>query len=323
MASTRLASKAAMLFFVSIFICSCSSTTSYKGFLWKVTRKNDSSTAHAVYLWGVLHSVPVNSDIEFSNQLTSAFEKSNVFVVESDVESAKLDFKKATPSLPEDLKLENYVQSKTILKLEKYLDQFSDAANVKPRMLQQHPVTLYFWLTLAAPPARSFETTSTAKKIAKPDLIFLEKAKENQKLITYLEPAEAVYLSWAKTCPTALDGSKLIDQYLDILMADKKPNFNLKTTPLNEDDLSAFELEYAKSRAALVPEETFFRCAIVPRNADWVEKIIEFSGKKQDTFITFGAGHLAGDKGVIALLRARGLNVEAIVQNNFQHSVSK
>jgi uncharacterized protein len=313
MSLMRLASKA-IIFFISIFISSCSSTTPYKGFLWKVSQQNTANETHAVYLWGVMHSVPVNSNIEFSNEVTTAFEKSNMFVMESNLELARENFKKATPSLPLDLKLVNYVQAETIFKLEKYLDQFSDAADVKPRMLQQHPVTLYFWLTLAAPSIYHFETKSTANKIVKPDLIFFEKAKKNQKLITYLEPAEAIYLSWAKTCQSSLDGSKLIDQYLDILMSDKKPNLNLKTTPLNEDNLNAFEVEYAKSRTALIPEETFFRCVIVPRNSDWVEKIIDFSNKKQDTFITFGAAHLIGNEGVIALLKARGLNVEPVHQ---------
>jgi uncharacterized protein len=304
----------AIIVFISIFICSCSNTTPYKGFLWKVTQQNNSSQTHTVYLWGVLHSVPVNNNIEFSKQVMTAFEQSNFFVVESDAESARVNFKKATPSLPADLKLEKFVEAKTILKLEKYLDHFSDAAEVKTRVLLQHPITLYFWLTLAAPPARSIETTSMTKQVAKPDLIFFEKAKETKKSIDFLETAEAPYISWTKTCPSTLDGSKLIDQYLDILMTDKKPNLNLKNTPLDQDDLSAFEAEYAKLRSALIPEETFFRCAMVPRNIDWVEKIIEYSSKEQDTFVTFGAGHLIGDKGVISLLRSRGLIVEQVNQ---------
>jgi uncharacterized protein YbaP (TraB family) len=47
------------------------------------------------------------------------------------------------------------------------------------------------------------------------------------------------------------------------------------------------------------------------RNKNWIPKI-ETVAKEKPTFFAFGAGHLAGENGVIALLRKKGYTVEAV-----------
>lgn len=59
--------------------------------------------------------------------------------------------------------------------------------------------------------------------------------------------------------------------------------------------------EYEKHLDALLHE----------RNKQWIEPIKEFIHKKP-TFIAVGAGHLASDKGIIALLKKEGYTLEAI-----------
>ncbi|MEE2565491.1 TraB/GumN family protein [Hyphobacterium marinum] len=49
---------------------------------------------------------------------------------------------------------------------------------------------------------------------------------------------------------------------------------------------------------------------IVQRNARWVDDIEELLAGSGTVFIAVGAGHLPGDEGVIAMLRARGHTVE-------------
>src|SRR5262249_35446204 len=53
-----------------------------------------------------------------------------------------------------------------------------------------------------------------------------------------------------------------------------------------------------------------YRTLITNRNAHWVEEIIRRLHGSGHTFIVVGAGHLAGDGSVIALLRARGIHVD-------------
>lgn len=49
------------------------------------------------------------------------------------------------------------------------------------------------------------------------------------------------------------------------------------------------------------------------RNAKWVNKIAAMLNENHTYFITVGAGHLAGPKGVPAMLRARGFQVEEVL----------
>lgn len=50
---------------------------------------------------------------------------------------------------------------------------------------------------------------------------------------------------------------------------------------------------------------------LIERNANWIP-VIEKAAKGQATFFAFGAGHLIGDKGVIALLKKQGYVVKAV-----------
>ena len=50
---------------------------------------------------------------------------------------------------------------------------------------------------------------------------------------------------------------------------------------------------------------------LVNRNKNWISKIGDYA-KEQATFFGVGAGHLAGENGVIELLRKEGYQVIAV-----------
>ncbi|MFA8433493.1 MAG: TraB/GumN family protein [Marinifilaceae bacterium] len=50
------------------------------------------------------------------------------------------------------------------------------------------------------------------------------------------------------------------------------------------------------------------------RNSNWIAKIGEYM-KEKSTLFAVGAGHLGGEKGVVALLKKAGYNVEAVKQS--------
>ena len=58
-------------------------------------------------------------------------------------------------------------------------------------------------------------------------------------------------------------------------------------------------------------DSDFMKHLIENRNVEMVERIMQLSKDKQ-VFHTFGAGHLAGEKGVLELLRGKGLKVEPV-----------
>jgi uncharacterized protein YbaP (TraB family) len=85
-----------------------------------------------------------------------------------------------------------------------------------------------------------------------------------------------------------------------------------------EDLISAYTIEDISKLNVLIggyPEYTAIKGVIFDkRNESWIPTIEKFASEKT-TFFAVGAGHLAGDKGVINLLRARGYIVTPILEN--------
>ena len=52
---------------------------------------------------------------------------------------------------------------------------------------------------------------------------------------------------------------------------------------------------------------------LIERNKNWISKIEDYA-KEQPTFFGVGAGHLAGEEGVIMLLRKAGYTVTAVLE---------
>lgn len=52
-------------------------------------------------------------------------------------------------------------------------------------------------------------------------------------------------------------------------------------------------------------------CCLTNRNKNWISKMSEIMMEKP-TFFGVGAAHLAGEEGVIKLLRKKGYKVEAV-----------
>ncbi|MDB6137157.1 MAG: hypothetical protein JWO94_229 [Verrucomicrobiaceae bacterium] len=72
------------------------------------------------------------------------------------------------------------------------------------------------------------------------------------------------------------------------------------------DDLNQMMFEEAKNYPDLM--DIF----LYQRNASWISKLEACLGKKQNVMVLVGAGHLGGEHGVIALLKARGFKVEKV-----------
>lgn len=55
---------------------------------------------------------------------------------------------------------------------------------------------------------------------------------------------------------------------------------------------------------------TLKQSLLIRRNHNWLEKIVQFTKGNEDYLVIVGAGHLAGNEGLIALLEAHGFTVE-------------
>ncbi|MDB6119384.1 MAG: putative exported protein [Verrucomicrobiaceae bacterium] len=74
----------------------------------------------------------------------------------------------------------------------------------------------------------------------------------------------------------------------------------------NVDDLNKMMFEEAKNYPDLM--EIFLN----KRNASWISKLQGYLSKNEPAMVLVGAGHLGGEGGVIALLKAKGYKVEKV-----------
>ncbi|MFN8281581.1 MAG: TraB/GumN family protein [Chitinophagales bacterium] len=108
-----------------------------------------------------------------------------------------------------------------------------------------------------------------------------------------------------------LDSISIEDQLESILKTVK--NFNSENARYNQliadyknQDLAALNKSFEEDEDTLLKQKL-----VDKRNSNWIPKIIAWIQTKS-CFIAVGAGHLAGDKGIIQLLRNQGYTVQPI-----------
>lgn len=109
--------------------------------------------------------------------------------------------------------------------------------------------------------------------------------------------------------------SSIIVSTMPPMLEDDAPSKNLKLVndmyeAWYENDIARFDQVYLSTTLMKITE---LRAAMIDlRNANWVSKIESLLPSSQNTLIVVGAGHLAGDQGLLSLLGRRG--IEAIAQ---------
>lgn len=139
-----------------------------------------------------------------------------------------------------------------------------------------------------------------------------------------MQSYEEEFKSIAEEKNIALDGLETMDEQLAFIneipideqfksIVDAIKHYNENTKKLDtlvqyykEQNLTKLS-EYFSGEDAKVYTETL----VDKRNANWIAKLENFI-QKEPCFIAVGAGHLAGEKGIINLLRKQGYTVEAI-----------
>jgi uncharacterized protein len=87
-----------------------------------------------------------------------------------------------------------------------------------------------------------------------------------------------------------------------------KEEFQTMIKDYKNQDVDLLLEDMAKSKMS---DSDFEKDLLETRNSNWIPKIAKIVSEKP-TFFAVGAGHLGGEKGVIALLRKQGFTVKAI-----------
>lgn len=258
--------------------------------LWKISGNGLSEPS---YLYGTVH---ITCDATLDEKVLAALDATTQLYLELDMDDPTLQYKMvdgmrmkdgkkmSTIASPEDFKLVDEFLTKNVGMSAKMMDGFKPAMvsmMVMPKMLDC--------------PLQSVEGE-------------LMKVTAVQKEEVYgLETAEVQFAVF-DAIPYELQMEELIKMAKDNMAADKL-KYKRMMAIYNSKDLNAI-MDFMNEEE----NNTYGNhndVMLDNRNISWIPKIEE-AAKATPTFFGVGAAHLAGEKGVIMLLRKKGYKVEAV-----------
>lgn len=260
--------------------------------LWKIS---GNGLAKESYLFGTIHLI-CKEDFKFDQTAKKALEQADQLWLELDLDDPTLSGQMQQLSIREGMR---NMSEKITPEDAKVLDDYfttnygvglAQLGVLKPFVLS----TMVLMKEIPCTETENFEY----------HLVSL--AKEQQKPIEGLETV-AFQMSVFDSIPESLQIQELVTMIQDNSAADEFRG--LIEMYLSQD--------VEKLWAEMTDEGMFasYRSLLLDqRNQKWVEKIIRET-KESSLFIAVGSGHLAGDQGVINLLRNQGYNVEPIYSN--------
>jgi len=265
--------------------------------LWKISGKG----AKESYLFGTIHMI-CKEDYLFSDKMTKAYKNSDVLALEINLSDPSVTMQLAMGMMAKDGKtLESYFTPEEFAQLDKML---TDKMGVSISQFNQfQPI---FLMSLVAP------SLFPCEQLEMYDMNLLNMAMTDSLEIVGLETIETQIAALAATPPEKI--AEQVKEYLASING---------TT--NEVDSSALELQYMvdaykkqdiKAMQHLVAESKGFddnakHKLLDERNEAWIP-VIEQLIKSKKALIAVGAGHLAGPRGVVSLLRDAGYKVTPV-----------
>tara|TARA_Y100000588_G_scaffold222283_1_gene236176 strand:- start:10635 stop:11498 length:864 start_codon:yes stop_codon:yes gene_type:complete len=260
--------------------------------LWKI---EGNGLEKPSYLFGTIH---ITCDATLEDDVKKALDETTQIVMELDMDDPSMQMKmmkgmylKNGKTLKDFVSEEDY---KTIDSL--FINNMGMSVkmmeNVKPFFLSS-----MFYPKMLDCPMQSFELELTKiAKEQKEEIYGLETIEEQIKVFDDI-PLEDQYADLIRMAENNLEDDK--DIFAKMLKVYKEENITALLDMMDDD----------KNKTVSNHQDKLLN----ERNENWISKIGEYA-KDQPTFFGVGAGHLAGDNGVINLLRDAGYTVTAIVE---------
>lgn len=258
--------------------------------LWKISGKNLHKPS---YLYGTIHAI-CQTDMGFSESMLNALEESERLVLELDITHQDLQSKmnkgmlmKGNTRLPELLPSGDY---------QVLAAYFRDSLGVNLSAVQKmQPIFLssLVYNQLLGCPVQSFENQlSQMAAMQRKEIAGLESIEEQLKVfekISYQEQAEMLL-------QTIVEYPELEASYWNMVVSYKNQDLNSLYHVVTDIQLGMKKYE-----------DTM----LTDRNQRWIPRMENMAAEK-GSFFAVGAAHLPGKKGLIALLKRRGYQVEPV-----------
>lgn len=271
-------------------------TADKKNFLWKA-----SSKTATVYLLGSVHffkanMYPLNSKIE------DAFEKSSVLAVEANIaDIMKIDMKKFISSAfyPGNETLKSHVSGKTFELVSKRLSDSGMPFELFSKYrawIMALTITSLEVQKLGFDPNYGIDAHFLSKAAGRKQIIELESLDYQINLLSSLSDSEqeAFLLS-------TLNEQDTLGKEMDQLAA-----------AWQSGDARTMESLASKGLGDKSGQSSLAEKLLYQRNRNMVSKIETFLNTGQTYFVVVGAGHLVGEKGIVELLRRKGVRIEQL-----------
>lgn len=263
-----------------------------RGLLWQVSGNGLEKPS---YLYGTVHIICA-SDFKISNQLKTSLNNAEKLFLEVDMDDPAMNMKMLQLSLLKDKKLSDFFSEADYNRLNAF---FKDSIGMPLALLNtMKPFVLFSMLTLKTVPCQTQESY---------EMTLVKMAKEQNKEVLGLETIE----DQMKVFDDMADSTQaqMLMRYVDEFQK-QKDEFKAMIDLYKAEDLDGLYRQIMASPDMNGAEDIL----LFNRNNSWIP-VIEKAMKEGPTLFAVGAGHLAGNKGIIQLLRDRGYTVASVSGN--------
>lgn len=261
--------------------------------LWKI---EGNGLEKASYLFGTIH---ITCDATLEDDVKKALDETSQVVLEVDMDDPEMMTKMMGGMYMKDgKKISDFVSEEEYVVIDSMLTK-----EVGMPLKMFETMKPFFVISMLYPkmidcPMQSFEQE------------LMKVAKEQEEEILGLETIES-QMQIFEDIPYEDQVADLLRTAKDNLEYDKK-TFNKMLEVYKDENITAMiEMMDDENSVAVSKHQDKL---LHNRNKNWISKIEEFA-KDQPTFFGVGAGHLAGEFGVIQLLREAGYTVTAVIEN--------
>lgn len=270
-----------------------------KSLLWKISGNGIKDTS---YLYGTIHLID-KKDFVLTPQLKRSFKKTQALVLEVNIEmDAPTKQEMARKMMyPNRQSIKNYVSPSDYNYLHSYLIDTLKISALKTTIYEM--MTPFFFESIVTAEqidnVKSYEKT-LAKMAGKKEKLFVETIQEQMEIVRG-DSLELEIKNLMKNIRAGkLNADKEMKEMIKLYVnQDLQELYNYVTT-------SFIELEKDPAK-----RDEMLAKMLTNRNKKWIPLLTNWMQEKT-LFIAVGAGHLAGDEGVINLLKRQGYTVEPV-----------
>ena len=260
--------------------------------LWKI---EGNGLEKPSYIFGTIH---ITCDASIEDDVKKALDETSQVVLEIDMDDPSMQTKMMGGMYMKDgKKISDLVSKEDYAIIDSLI---TNEVGMPLKMVEN--IKPFFLIAMLYPkmldcPMQSFEQELMAVATEqKEDINGLETIEDQMKVFDDI-PYEDQVADLLKTAKDNLQKDR--DMFTKMLDIYKDENIEALIAMMNDDESSSVNKHQDK--------------LLINRNKNWIPKISEYA-IEQPTFFGVGAGHLAGEFGVINLLREAGYTVSAIME---------